>query len=199
MQDGPLASPYSLCVYAPVQSDLLSINLRKPLKSADKFEDWHQFDTPFTDVDIAKADLIMPHTGAAYMRNLRAAGRQTRGWHFSEDPATRYLTAILPHWTHDQTRLLLGLNILRQVFPTSGDGQPGYILVHRFDGARSWTLGAVLMRHGASRAVGPEDPVVSQVVAHAKPLATRVKTMSKWPKPHIVDELDLLVGATVSA
>ncbi|MEL6641927.1 MAG: hypothetical protein AAFP98_11555 [Pseudomonadota bacterium] len=184
-----MSHPYSLCVYAPVQSDLFAINLRKPLKSAWSFEDWDDFGINFSDADLAKSDEITPHTGAVYLRNLRAAGRQTRGWHFLEDEKTRYLTMVLPYWTNDWTRLLLGLNILRQVLPTSGDGQPGYILAHRFDGRDSKTLGAILMRHGTSKVFGPHEDVTQQTVEHAKPLAVRVKAMSKMPESHIIDNM----------
>lgn len=178
-----------------MQSDLFAINLRKPLKSAWSFDDWEDFGMSFSDADIAKADEITPRTGAAYLRNLRAAGRQTRGWHFQEDTKTRYLTMVLPYWTNDWTRLLLGLSILRQILPTSGDGQPGYILAHRFDGRDSKTLGAVLMQHGTSKVFGPDEDVTQQTVEHAKPLALRVKAMSKLPESHIIDNMGTIEEA----
>ena len=187
-----MSSPYSLCVYTPVQSDLFAINLRKPLKSAWSFSDWDDLGIGFSDQDLLKSDEITPHTGAAYLRNLRAAGRQTRGWHFQEDARTRYLTMMLPYWTNDLTRLLLGLNVLRQVLPTSGDGEPGYILAHRYDGRDSKTLGAILMRHGNSKVFGPDHPATQKTVAHAAPLAMRVKSMSKMPESHIIDNMGAL-------
>lgn len=187
-----MSYPFSLCIYTPIQSDLFGINLEKPLKSAWAFADWDALDVTFSDADVAVTDSLMPRSAADYLRNLRTAGRQTRGWHFAQNPRTRYLTAVLPHWTNDWTRLLLGLNVLRQVLPTAGDGQPGYILAHRFDDADSKTLGAVLMRHGTSKAFGPRASVTAKVVDHATPLAMRVRAMAKMPKPHIVDELDAL-------
>lgn len=187
-----MSSPYSLCVYTPVQSDLLALNLKKPLKSAWSFGDWGDLGVGFSDADLLKADDICPETGAAYLRNLRAAGRQTRGWHFQEDATTRYLTMMLPHWTSDWTRLLLGLNVLRQILPTSGDGEPGYILAHRFDGRDSKTLGAILMRHGQSKVFHADHPATKQAVTHATPLAMRVKSMSKLPESHIIDNMGTL-------
>lgn len=182
-------SPYSLCVYTPIQSDLLSRNLSKPLKSAWSFNDWDDLGVGFSDEDLLRSDEITPETGAVYLRNLRAAGRQTRGWHFQEDAKTRYLTLVLPYWTNDWTRLLLGLNVLRQVLPTAGDGGPGYIAVHRFDGRDSKTLGAIMMRHGESKVFGPDHPATQKTIAHASPLATRVKSMSKMPESHIIDNM----------
>lgn len=194
-----MTSPYSLCVYTPVQSDLLALNLKKPLKSAWSFSDWDDFGIGFSDEDLAKADEITPETGAVYLRNLRAAGRQTRGWHFQEDPKTRYLTMVLPYWTNDLTRLLLGLNVLRQILPTSGDGQPGYLLAHRFNGRDSQTLGTILMRHGESKVFGPAHPATQKAVAHSSPLALRVKSMSKMPESHIVDNMANISDARVPA
>lgn len=189
VQDYVVTSPFSLCVYTPIQSDLLAINLQKPLKSAWSFSDWEDFGVHFSDEDLARTDEITPQTGAVYLRNLRAAGRQTRGWHFLEDTKTRYLTMVLPYWTNDWTRLLLGLNILRQVLPISGDGEPGYLLAHRFDGKDSKTLGSILMRHGTSKVFGPHEPVTQKTVTHATPLALRVKSMSKMPESHILDNM----------
>lgn len=194
-----VSTPYSLCIYTPIQPDLFGINLQKPLQSVWAHSDWDDLGGSFKDEDLMSADRLMPEAARTYMRNLRAAGRQTRGWHFAEDADTRYLTVCLPQWTNDWTRLLLGLNIMRQVFPTSGDGQPGYILAHRFDGANSKTLGAVLMRYGTSKLVGPHAAVIPEIVAHASPLATRVKAMSKLPTSHVVDELETISDERVKA
>lgn len=185
----------SLCIYAPVQADLFAINLRKPLKSAWAFSDWEDFDVYVSDKDIAEADAATPENAAAYFRSLRAAGRQTRGWHFAQSQKTRYLTLTLPHWTNDWPRILLGLSILRQVLPTSGDGQPGYILVHQFGPDGGKTLGSVLMRHGTSAIAGPREEITQKIIKHAAPLTARIKAMSKLPKPHIVDQSELLDGA----
>lgn len=174
---------------------MFAINLRKPLKSAWAFSDWADLEVLISDTDIAKTDQLTPRVGADYLRNLRAAGRQTRGWHFAQNPKTRYLTLSMPHWAADIPRILLGLNILRQVLPTSGDGQPGYILAHRFERGNSKTLGAVLLRHGTSKVVGPHAGVTQDIIDHARPLNARIQAMSKMPKAHIVDELDAL-GAT---
>lgn len=187
-----LSHTYSLAVYAPIQADLFAINLEKPLKSAWSFDDWDEMETHFSDADIAQADKMTPETASVYIGDLRAAGRQARGWHFAENPKTRYLTLCLPYWTNDWTRLMLGLNILRQILPTSGDGEPGYILAHRFDGADSKTLGAILMRHGTTKVVGPHADVTQQIVKHASPLASRVQAMAKMPTPHVVDTFGAL-------
>jgi len=183
---------FSLSIYTPIQADLFGLNLQKPLQSVWAFSDWDDLGGNFSDHDLAAADNLMPETARTYMRNLRAAGKQTRGWHFAEDPTTRYLTVCLPKWTNDWTRLLLGLNVLRQILPTSGDGQPGYILAHQFDGPQSETLGAVLMRHGASQVVSPHSTVIPELIAHARPLASRVLSMSKMPTSHVVDQLETI-------
>lgn len=185
-----MSRPFSLSIYAPIQADLFGINLEKPLKSAWSFADWDDLLTHFSDDDIEGADQLMPSSARIYMRNLRAAGRQTRGWHFTENPKTRYLTMCLPQWTNDIRRLLLGLNILRQVLPTSGDGDCGYILAHRFDGPDSQTLAAILMRHGRSKVAEPGHPVIDKIVTHAAPLAARVQSMAKMPTSHFVDNLE---------
>lgn len=185
-----MSHTYSLSVYTPIQADLFGINLQKPLQSVWAYSDWDDLEGSFSDEDLSAADSLMPEAAHTYMRNLRAAGRQTRGWHFAEDPKTRYLTVCLPHWTNDWTRLILGLNIMRQIFPTSGDGRPGYILAHKFDGPDSRTLGAILMRHGRSQVAGPTASVIKDIVAHATPLASRVQAMSKMPTSHVVDELE---------
>lgn len=187
-----MSRTFSLCVYAPIQADLFGINLQKPLKSAWSFADWDDLFLHFSDEDVIEADQLMPSSGRIYMRNLRAAGKQTRGWHFAENPRTRYLTMCLPQWTNDVPRLILGLNILRQVLPTSGDGDCGYILAHRFDGADSRTFGAILMRHGRSQMVQPGNAVIDKVIAHATPLASRVQSMAKLPRSHIVDDLEAI-------
>lgn len=189
-----MSQVYSLCVYAPVQVDLLGRNLRKPLKSAWSFNDWEDLGVNFSDKDLAATDQLTPETGASYLHNLRAAGRQTRGWHFAQNRKTQYLQMVLPHWTADWPRIMLGLNILRQVLPTAGDGQPGYILAHRFGPDDGKTLGGVLMRHGTSRVVGPHKDVTRKLIQHATPLVNRISAMAKLPKPHIVDQVELLDG-----
>ena len=194
-----LSHTFSLCIYTPIQADLFGLNLKKPLNSVWAFSDWDDLGGNLSDEVLAAADNLMPDSARTYMRNLRAAGKQTRGWHFAEDPKTRYLTVCLPKWTNDWTRLLLGLNVLRQVLPTSGDGQPGYILAHRFDGPDSKTLGAILMRHGTSRVVGPHATVIPELVNHAKPLATRVLSMSKMPTSHVVDQLESISDERLKA
>jgi len=189
----------SLSIYAPLQADLFSANLQKPLESATIFADWDDFELPNFSKAVPDADALIPETGHIYMRALRSAGRRTRGWHFQLNPATRFLNVCLPVWTNDRPRLILGLSILRQILPTSGDGQPGYILAHRFDGQDSRTLGAVLMRHGTSRVVGPNEDITKKLVAHAAPMVSRVGGKSKLPTPHIVDQLDSLSDIRRSA
>ena len=189
-----MSQVYSLCVYAPVQIDLFGLSLRKPLKSAWSFNDWDDFDVHFSDADLAATDRMTPETGASYINNLRAAGRQTRGWHFAQNRKTQYLQMVLPHWTNDWPRVMLGLNILRQVMPIAGDGQPGYILAHQFGAENAKTLGGILMRHGTSRVAGPREDVTRQLIDHATPLVRRITAMAKLPKPHIVDQVELLDG-----
>ena len=187
-----LSHTLSLYVYTPLQADLFGANLQKPLKSAELFADWADFELPHFAEGAAQADTLTPESAGVYMRALRSAGRRTRGWHFGLNPKTRYLTVCLPVWTNDRPRLILGLSILRQVLPTAGDGQPGYILAHRFDEVNGRTLGAILMREGRSCVVGPSDPVTAKLVAHATPLVSKVEGKAKLPEPHIFDELDAL-------
>ena len=60
------------------------------------------------------------------------------------------------------------------------------------DGADSRTFGAILMRHGRSQMVQPGNAVIDKVIAHATPLASRVQSMAKLPRSHIVDDLEAI-------
>jgi len=69
---------FSLSIYTPIQADLFGLNLQKPLQSVWAFSDWDDLGGNFSDHDLAAADNLMPETARTYMRNLRAAGKQTR-------------------------------------------------------------------------------------------------------------------------
>lgn len=179
--------------------DILAETLSQPLRTAWDFNDWASFDGNCTIEDMMTADRTMPDVAATYLSGLRANRSDHHGWYCQHDRETGYLTLILTHWMGSWHAQLMGFNILRQTFAAAGDGDSGYVLAHDFTTGDYPSYGAVMLRHGISKIVGPHSSVTQKIVSHARPLATQVIAKSTTDPDGLLDQFDTLFAPRVVA
>ena len=196
-----MSEPYSLLVKVPVDAAKLAAALGSPVMPAAAFDDWAALGHAPMPADLA---VPPPSTPLRYLRELRDASLPEYGWHFAHDTATGFVTCVCLLWTERPAEIIAGLNVLRQLFASGGDGRVGFILVHGTVFPALGTLCGVRIAGGHSQMLPAHDAQLAQAQAHLLPIGQALldqanslfarEDRAAAAQKLMVDQLDAVAG-----